>query len=246
MPLNRHLRQKWKEAGYSKQVGSCSVTPPPSRGFRRLYHLTSANHAITSIVFKRLKISRFSDLNDPFELLAANFEDKKVRKIVRDYKLRFNQAHGVLCFSEDWIDPVLWSHYAEKHYGVALGFDVKKSVVKAVSYQPERLAATLSSIKSVKKEVAEALTHTKFESWGYEREWRILMPLEESEREGSLLFRDFDDSVRLREVILGPTSALNLSKVRRLVDHHHKDVVTFKARLAHLTFNIVPDGRTVL
>lgn len=31
---------------------------------------------------------------------------------------------GLLCFSEVWDSILLWSHYAEKHAGIVLGFDV--------------------------------------------------------------------------------------------------------------------------
>ena len=73
MPLNNHLRALWRERGYPDGMGSAAVVPPPPKGIRRLYHLTSAEYAISNIVFNRLKVARFSDLNDPFELSAPGF-----------------------------------------------------------------------------------------------------------------------------------------------------------------------------
>ncbi|NDP48093.1 MAG: DUF2971 domain-containing protein [Sulfuriferula multivorans] len=90
----------------------------------RLYHLTTAEYAISNIGLRRLKIARFGDLNDPFELLAAELEDKDFRKAVKSWKNEFHNTKGLLCFSESWHNPVLWSHYADKHRGVCLGFDI--------------------------------------------------------------------------------------------------------------------------
>jgi hypothetical protein len=118
MALNQHLRREWKKAGLPTSMGSAAAAPPPPKGFRRVYHLTSADHAINDIVFKRLKVARISELNDPFELLALNFRGNNFKKVVREYKKKLDQEQGLLCFSTDWIDPVLWSHYAEKHMGV--------------------------------------------------------------------------------------------------------------------------------
>jgi hypothetical protein len=70
MAYNEHLRQQWIDKGYSRNMGSAAVVPPPPQGFRRLYHLTSAEYAISAIVFGRLKLARFAQLNDPFELLG--------------------------------------------------------------------------------------------------------------------------------------------------------------------------------
>jgi hypothetical protein len=99
------------------------------RPFKRLYYLTGPDHAISNIVFGRIKLSRFVELNDPFELLGTNFGHKETRSAVRKYKADVNENFGLVCLSEDWIDPVLWSHYASKHRGVALGLGVSKRVV---------------------------------------------------------------------------------------------------------------------
>lgn len=46
----------------------------------RVYHLSEARYALSGIALRRIKISRFSDLNGPFELLGANLNDKEVRR----------------------------------------------------------------------------------------------------------------------------------------------------------------------
>jgi hypothetical protein len=43
----------------------------------------------------------------------------------------------MLCFSRDWHNPVQWSHYADKHRGICLGFDVPDSLLVPVQYTKE-------------------------------------------------------------------------------------------------------------
>ena len=71
MGLNRQFRCEWKAPGYPTGNGSAVAVRPPRKGLKRLYYLTSPEQAISNIVFKRIKVSRFSELNDPFELLGA-------------------------------------------------------------------------------------------------------------------------------------------------------------------------------
>jgi hypothetical protein len=247
LPLRPDLRKQWEAAGYLRGYGSSAVLPPPSAGFRRLYYLTGPDYAISNIVFGRLKVARFSELNDPFELLGTNIGTKGARNIVRAHKISFDQGYGVICFSEDWVDPVLWSHYASKHKGVALGFDVDDSTIRRVRYTAQRLKnIIIHGSDAIDEVIGDFLTSTKFDSWKYEREWRLLLELRKLETEGNLNFKVFGSNMRLREVILGPLCSLSLKRIRRLVDEHHKNVVTFKARLANRSFRIIAQGNTVL
>ena len=53
---------------------------------------------------------------------------------------------GVLCFSRGWHNPLLWSHYGDKHRGVCLGFDVPNAHIVHVSYNSSRLLAAASKL----------------------------------------------------------------------------------------------------
>src|SRR4051812_2710288 len=99
MPLNTHLRKLWEQAGYSTKMGSAAVVPPPPSMWRRVYYLTSAEYAVSNIVFARIKLVRFTKLNDPFELLAPKSIDKSVQARVAEFRNTFDEENGVLCFS---------------------------------------------------------------------------------------------------------------------------------------------------
>ncbi|MEX3858214.1 DUF2971 domain-containing protein [Paraburkholderia sp. BR10923] len=105
----------------------------------RLYYLTAEKRAKKSIAERRLKISLFEELKDPFELLPhvlPSRAHRRVAEVLRDHLLK---QRGVICFSTDWQNPVIWAHYGAKHYGVCLGFDVPDSLAMRVSYEPNRL-----------------------------------------------------------------------------------------------------------
>lgn len=89
------------------------------------------------------------------------------------------------------------------------------------------------------------LVRTKSEHWSYEKEIRVPLKLADTMQEGSLYFYPFGDVLQLSEVILGERCSYSLDAVRKLVDAHHSNVVTIKARLASGHFSIVPDEDTI-
>lgn len=94
MPIHEMLRREWIAAGYKSDMGSAIACPPPAnRSTIRLYNLTSVKNAISNIENQRIKVSRFAYLNDPFELLAANFKEHKMRQVVRDWK---DKSHSLM------------------------------------------------------------------------------------------------------------------------------------------------------
>ncbi|NKK82626.1 DUF2971 domain-containing protein [Rhizobium leguminosarum bv. viciae] len=49
-----------------------------------------------------------------------------------------NVAFGLLCMSTTWQEPLLWSHYADKHKGMCLGFDVDDTHWEPARYRAAR------------------------------------------------------------------------------------------------------------
>ena len=108
----------------------------------RVYHFLASEYGLSDIALKRMKIARFGDLNDPFELLAVNVGGRKnLRKVLRNWKATLNDKRGLLCFSKKWENPVLWSHYAASHTGFCLGFDLNDNrvAVTEVKYSRKRI-----------------------------------------------------------------------------------------------------------
>lgn len=247
--LKNEYRKLWLAAGYDETGGSAAVVKPPPPEFWRVYHLTTANHAISNIGLGRIKIARLKDLNDPFEALSANFRDRDVREVVRKFKDDFNEYAGLLSFSRDWINPVLWSHYGDRHKGICLGFDVRRECARCVDYRSERLYLPIdggSTTDLSRENLRNTLLYTKFKHWEYESEIRSYIELKYAIREGGLYFQPLGEEVRLREVILGVDCPLSIEAVRELTKSRYSDVEIFRARLADKWFSIVPDEDTLL
>jgi hypothetical protein len=248
MPINQALAAEWTKAGYEPGMASAWVRPPPPANLLRVYHLTSADFSISDISFGRLKVSRFSDSNDPYELMALAFDSSKNRAAVTKFKSDYDRDTGLLCFSADWASPVLWSHYGARHRGICLGFNVTKSEALKVQYADRRLRDRVQNIddqSNIDSALRELLICTKFRDWGYEREIRIEIPLSEAIREGNNYFWQFDEKVQLAEVILGPLCEVSLDATRKLVKSLYPNAITFQARLAIHSFSIVPKEKTV-
>lgn len=250
MPTHQILRNKWIAAGYKSDMGSAIACSPPTNPLSiRLYNLTSVRHALSNIQNQRIKVSRFADLNDPFELLAANFKEHKTRQVVRNWKDRSHSLMGLLCFAGDWSEPLMWSHYAEKHTGICLGFDVSRSTVQQVSYQDDRILAALNPTltpDNLSEELQQQLLRTKSGGWRYEEEYRRFVSLNDAFAEGQLHFWPISGDIQLAEVILGPLCEEPLESVRQKVKQHFPNASVFKSRLAFQSFKIVPDARMVL
>ena len=212
----------------------------------RAYHLTSEKYALQSIQDLRLKLALLEDMNDPFELMALEARSSNDRSFFRKLKAEMHQSVGVLCFSKNWRNPVLWSHYADKHRGICLGFDIPDEHILKVDYRTTRLKAELEDqdARPGQKHIAIRLITTKYTHWKYEDEVRLLYKLEQVEAANGLYFAPYYPWLELREVVLGPRSDLTLQDMRQNISQHHQDVQVYRARLAFRSYSVVRDRRT--
>lgn len=86
----------------------------------RVYKFLNAQFGLKTLREKQLKISTVDDLSDPFELLPYEMTTPEKRRGLRNARRVWKTQHGVLCFSADWKDPVIWAHYGDKHKGACL------------------------------------------------------------------------------------------------------------------------------
>ncbi|EOZ1376038.1 MULTISPECIES: DUF2971 domain-containing protein [Enterobacteriaceae] len=203
----------------------------------RVYYLTNAEYAISNIALKRIKVSRYQDLNDPFELLAADLSDKNVRKELRKIKRKIEDEQGIICFSTTWDNPLLWGHYADKHRGIALGFDIPKSMLQKVEYEKDLSKVTLE--KCSDEIYIKKLSLTKFEHWKYENEYRLHIDLKLESEDSGLYFKYFSNDLKLREVILGVKCTVPISSMCKFFEEKNEKVEVIKSRIAYKDFKIV-------
>ncbi|WP_297324792.1 DUF2971 domain-containing protein [Nitrosomonas sp.] len=141
-----------------------------------VYHFISSEFALKALRDRRLKISRINELSDPFEFCAADFSDSDTQAKLETFKNHVNEHYGVICFSEQYHDPVLWSHYADGHRGVALVFEIPDDQAISIDYQPARLCLDVDAAiqrGGFTESDLSKLISTKFSSWQYENEIRM-------------------------------------------------------------------------
>jgi hypothetical protein len=242
VPFDNSFRASWGRLGYGTDHGSAATGEPPPKQYIRLYHICPLEHAQSNLENSRLKIACFDDLNDPFEFRAVAYGTRELRTAVKAFGANFGLSTGLLCFSEDWTSPVMWSHYGRSHRGVCLGFDVPRRAVRRVIYRSKRLQLQLADDEApgaISPEIQRLLLRVKCREWAYERERRMYVPFNDAVEIGNLKFRRFDDRLVLREVILGPRCELTIDQARTL-PAVNRGVHVFKARLAWNHFKVVP------
>jgi hypothetical protein len=203
-----------------------------------VYHFLPKEHALDDIRRRRLKIATFDGLNDPFELWACAQENKDIRRGLRNWKKTMSRRYGVLCFSSNWHNPLLWGHYADKHRGVVLGFEVRDELLRNVRY-----VKTRPTLSQVSEKTAQKLLFTKFYDWRYEEEFRVFTRLKDRDPETHLFFADFGDDLKLRKVIIGPLCECSKSAIDDALGPHIKKVLVIKSRLAYRKFSVVMNQR---
>ena len=212
-----------------------NTTTDVTRPHVRLYRYLKAEHAIAAIEHRNLRVSRLTDLNDPFEFEQFEY-------LVEGYSDKF----GIICFSDAKTlpDPVIWSHYTDGHKGFALGFDVQISdALFPMTYPKMRPRLNRGEIEKMdsahrKKKIMRSFS-AKARNWKYEAETRLLIILSLCQMSGGDYFTPIPDDF-LKHVILGIRCTISRSYVENaLKQYGFKDVTITKARRSSSEFKVI-------
>jgi hypothetical protein len=212
----------------------------------RAYHFISEEHLLKVVSKQRLKVSMLDDLNDPFELQSAFFADKQSRQIAKNFKKDMSDRFGILCFSKVWRNPLLWSHYANRHKGAAIEFEIKDEIAHPIKYRKNRyrLKSNMSEIQNrgFEKKDIEGIWLTKYQDWAYEEEVRVILEKKECIKENGFLFKNLDSEIELKGLILGALCQVTTNTIENALPTK-KSISVMKARLAFQSFDIVTQKR---
>jgi len=135
--------------------------------------------------------------------LSATENDKRrfIQNCVAEFRSRI-ASFGVCCFSEVWNSILMWSHYADKHQGICLGYENKgfeeqhPGVLNKVRYSTHYPDVRLGQIHRDFNRMLEIYLLTKSVDWRYEREWRLIITEEACRKR-------VPSQLPLKEVIFG-------------------------------------------
>ena len=155
-----------------------------------LYRYLSADDALKTIKSRSLKVSRICELNDPFEFRfgltgIAVGKESAGEEFIQSVVDGLNDWLGILCFSDTHAEPVLWSHYADKHKGAALECDylVEPDKLFKVTYSNERPVIDArrkpdeEGFQDYALPIFKCLMAQKSRGWAYESEYRAFVDL---------------------------------------------------------------------
>lgn len=119
------------------------------------------------------------DYEDSIENTKKFLLTQEIKKELRDHYER-----GICCFSTTHSNSLLWSHYADKHQGLCIGYSTNrrpKPVLSKVVYGGSRVIKTSTIYQSIIKDEAQASEELerdfllrKSSDWCYENEWRLI------------------------------------------------------------------------
>jgi hypothetical protein len=200
----------------------------------RVYKFLTSEFAMKDIWEHQIKISEISDLNDPFELIPCDLSKPAHLKAMLEMRDELTRNRGLLCFSRAWTNPLLWAHYADKHRGMCLGFDLNAGddMARAVDYVEEPLPWQ----EPPTEEFTLKLLWTKFAGWRHEDEVRAFMTREEEKNRH--YFIHFDDRLKLREIIVGHRCCIERGEISAAMASYSEPVPIIKARLSRTSFNV--------
>jgi Protein of unknown function (DUF2971) len=153
-----------------------------------LYHYMRPEFVLDTILNDLIKISTMESVNDPNEMIPAFIDQngwKAPNCLVReDMQKKILMNTGMMCLSATVSSPGMWTHYADKHKGVAFQFDFPSDVMQGlhkVDYTDERVVINQSddlNNRTVRNDILLKLIKTKATCWCCEQEYRWVFLLQ--------------------------------------------------------------------
>lgn len=164
---------------------------------------------------------------------------QKASRLQWDWIEHFSKGFRVLCCSHREDSILMWSHYAAKHTGFVIEFEVDElfpdvplaNHFREVRYRssPPMVAGLHADVSSFDAAIELTLT-TKALEWAYEEEVRIMMPIALLKEQDDHRYRVFDPN-GIKRVIIGclmDTQSSEHKEIERLADQPRYSHVTFQ------------------
>jgi len=156
---------------------------------------------------------------------------------------KLSQKIGIVCFSATNDNILMWSHYADQHKGVVIGFDSKilSDDWIPVDYSKERYSYNFAS--DAKDIEVKRVIARKSDAWAYENEYRFGVSLQQCEKINSgnePVFIFGYTSKAVKEVIFGcRMSSRNINDFgAALKERYGNSIMNYKAMADKIKYEI--------
>ena len=209
-----------------------------------------AAYAQSAIRDRELKVSRIKELNDPFEFMPAlpfvhpSWPPERVDQSLEFLREDFHPIVGIISMSARVDDPVIWSHYADKHRGIALGFDLfLDDSLMMMTYPKDRPAIDMDRFEKMsaaeRMNMVRNILCAKAPSWCHEMEYRAFVELKSCREKAGSYFHKLPDDC-LKHVILGVRCETTEDEISTLLGASgFSEVVISKARRCPTRFAVL-------
>lgn len=211
--------------------------------YRSLSDESSQRFTRSILVDGALYFASPRELNDPFEGRFAISFDEKTRSELTEMQLyaekhladHVRETIGIFSLTPKCDNILMWSHYADSHRGICIGFNTTGEsgffqAAQPVIYSSEFLV--LGAHKPSIKGRRELLALTKYKQWDYEAEWRII------DQDSGSGVRNFPKS-HIASIILGNSvSAQSRQIILEWIDQSGCILQLFEARLNSKNYTI--------
>lgn len=154
---------------------------------------------------RELWFATAATLNDPFEAESSFSEvldavwdhyplPKDIRNDFENTLIKLLNSSGICSFSKARKNQLMWSHYADEHKGICIGFKEKKLTPAEASIYPIDVTyqanypfkdiikrfhhfknfPDLNGLNDITGDILYSILGTKYSSWKYERERRLV------------------------------------------------------------------------
>lgn len=215
----------------------------------KFYYFTEEQYALDNILNKHIKISLINNSNDPFENLWR--QDDTINESQELFRNINTVNQGIICFSSRFTNPLMWGHYSSNHTGICLGFEIEESKLIKVKYTSSRENDYINASDVIAGKVKFPDINIKLNpeikkssDWAYEKEFRLSVPLINSNQiQNNFFFISFDDiNIKLAEVILGyRCKADTVNLYRTLQYKYNNNIKLYSTKLSRTKFELELD-----
>lgn len=205
-----------------------------------IYKYYGYEAGISALKYKTIGFNTPNQFNDPMEGRLWLHQ----MGVDADYLNIFLDQIGILCMTEDPLNPLMWSHYGQSHSGFVIGYDIQDPIFGPqrdcvfgindgqVFYSPEfeTDSPREDALKALRwlsmgmgepseQKTAEVLRHIflmKQECWSYEKETRIVKLITNFNKNQHDWVKETGNNFQTISTRIAPRMSLQKSKLRLL------------------------------
>lgn len=221
------------------------------------YRYIAEQYALAALQKRHWKVGRILELNDPLDCRPMIYQNGKPIDPSAPFPPALQKAYesiGLICYSKSVKDPVIWTHYGDKHAGVALGFEYRSQPPHKVNYPRDNMRSQIDadnlppdylSPKVGLEEILGSHFLQKARSWKYEKEYRHFILLSRCKMEGAHYFHELPME-NLRQVVIGLNTKCTAYDIKQLLcppdsdpRTHFTNVQIYKAKIDPKIYRVV-------